>query len=241
MNKPSIMTIIIIICILIIGLYALGEVDYFSYKTQAEGNIQAPTVVIPSIGVQEKINNIGLEQGVYTESTNPTDGDIILFGHRTLQGSPFLRLNDVHNGDMFLIEWPGIGELKYNVVNTEIVPATASIPDSDEGNSAFLVTCDPIGSTENRLIIQGKLTETNPLNSDIINSNPQGSYGLYITGIFLILGLLFSYFYPKENRIYILATVLIITVILLLFCIHPIPSQIIYDKIGFLNGGSGWA
>ena len=43
------------------------------------------------------------------------------------------------------------------------------------------------------------------------------------------------YFYPKDNRIYILAAVLIISAVLFYCCINPIPSEIIYDKIIFLN------
>ena len=51
MNRQSISTAIVIICILIIGLYAMGEVNYFSSKVAIERNLEAPTIVIPSIGV----------------------------------------------------------------------------------------------------------------------------------------------------------------------------------------------
>ncbi|WP_295114345.1 sortase [uncultured Methanobrevibacter sp.] len=239
MNKPSIMTIIVIICILIIGLYAMGEVNYFSSKISIERNIESPVIVIPSIGVQEKINNETLDQGVLHElnSYTPDSGDVLLFGHRTLQGSPFLRLNELHNGDSFILEWPGIGELKYKVINTTIVPATYQLSAQEGGNSAYLITCDPIGSTENRLIIHGELSETNPINDAILKNNPQESNALIITAIFLIIGLVFSFFYPKDNRIYILATILIVSAILFYCCINPIPSGMIYDKIIFLNGG----
>ncbi|MDO5861146.1 MAG: sortase, partial [Methanobrevibacter sp.] len=85
MEKPSITTIIVIICILIIGLYAMGEVNYFSSKIIVERNIESPTVLIPSIGVKEKINNVSLDQGVLheLESYTPDKGDVLLFGHRT--------------------------------------------------------------------------------------------------------------------------------------------------------------
>lgn len=239
MNKPSIMTIIVIICILIIGLYAMGEVNYFSSKISIERNIESPVIVIPSIGVQEKINNETLDQGVLHElnSYTPDSGDVLLFGHRTLQGSPFLRLNELHNGDSFILEWPGIGELKYKVIDTTIVPATYQLSAQEGGNSTYLITCDPIGSTENRLIIHGELSETNPINDAILKNNPQESNALIITAIFLIIGLVFSFFYPKDNRIYILATILIVSAILFYCCINPIPSGMIYDKIIFLNGG----
>ncbi len=239
MNRPTITTIIVIICLLIIGLYAMGEVNYYSSKIVVERNIESPTIFIPSIGVNEKINNVSLSQGVLHEPTSytPTNGDVLLFGHRTLQGSPFLRLNELSNGDELLLEWPGIGEVKYTVISSIIVPADYQLNAAEGGNSLYLITCDPIGSTENRLIIQGELSETNPINNKIINDNPQESNALIITAIFLVIGLIFSYFYPKDQRGYILATVLIISAVLIYCCINPIPSELIYDKIIFLNGG----
>jgi len=238
MNKPSISTIVVIICLLIIGLYAMGEVNYFSTKAIVEKNIESPKIIIPSIGVDETINSESLNYGVLSDPGDsvPTRDPLLLYGHRTLQGSPFLRLNELNIGDTFLLEWPGIGEVKYTVVDTTIVPASYEITTHNE-NEIYLITCDPIGSTENRLIIQGEITSVNPINQEIIQNNPQESYALMITSIFLIIGLAISYFYPKENRIYILATVLIIFAVLLYCCISPIPSELIYDKIIFLNGG----
>lgn len=239
MNKPTITTIIVIVCLLIVGLYAMGEVNYFSTKVAVERNIDSPAIVIPSIGVNEKINDETLDLGVLHEPTSykPTEGDVLLFGHRTLQGSPFLRLNELSAGDTLLLEWPGIGEVTYTVANQTVVPATYQLDAVEGGNSLYLITCDPIGSTENRLIIQGEMSSTNPINNEIIKNNPQESNAWIISGAFLLIGLAFSFFYPKDQRIYILATVLIISAILLYCCINPIPSEIIYDKINFLNGG----
>lgn len=238
MNRPNISTIIVIICILIIGLYAMGEVNYYSSKIVVERNIDSPKIIIPSIGVNEKINNESLNQGVLSDPGKnvPTKDPIVLYGHRTLQGSPFLRLNELSVGDNFQLEWPGIGELNYTVSNTTIVPATHILNATGE-NTTYLITCDPIGSTENRIIVQGELNEKNPINNQIIKDNPQESNALIISAIFLIVGLVFSYFYPKEYRIYILATILIVSAILFYCCINPIPSELIYDKIMFINGG----
>lgn len=239
MKKPSIVTIILIICLIIIGLYAMGEVNYFSSKIAIERNIESPTIVIPEIGVSEKINNVSLSQGVLLDngSYTPTEGDVLLFGHRTLQGSPFLRLNELSEDDTLLLEWPGIGELNYTVVNKTIVPATFELHALQNSDKIYLITCDPIGSTENRLIIEGELTDKNPVNNEIIKDNPQKSYAFYISIGFLILGVILSLIYPKETRIYILVTVLIISAILIYCCFNPISSQLIYDKIIFLNGG----
>ena len=145
-------------------------------------------------------------------------------------------MNELSVGDSFLLEWPGVGELNYTVVSNTIVPATFELTDIG-GNGSYLITCDPIGSTENRMIVQGELASKNPINTTILKNNPQESNALIITVIFLVIGLAFSFFYPKDNRIYILATVLIIGAVLFYCCINPIPSEIIYEKIIFLNGG----
>ena len=133
-------------------------------------------------------------------------------------------------------KWPEIGELNYSVANTKIVPSTYQFNPQGE-NNLYLITCDPIGSTENRLIIEAELMHKGPVNNEIIQNNPQESNALIISTIFLILGLILSYFYPKDNRIYILITVIIISAVLFYCCINPIPSQEIYNKINFLNGG----
>ena len=239
MNRPSISTIIVIICILIIGLYAAGEVNYFAHKTVTEKNITSPVVMVDKVGINEKMNNQSLDLGVMIDekSSIPTKGDVVIFGHRTLQGSPFLRLNELENGDIITLEWPEVGEVNYSVTNKTIVPATYHLNVNETGNKVLLITCDPIGSTENRLIIEGQRGNVSGIDEKIIHDNPQESNAWIISGAFLIVGLIISFVYPKESRPYILATVLIISIILFYFCFNPISSQLIYDKINFLNGG----
>lgn len=239
MNKSIISTAIVIICIIIIGLYAAGEVNYFSHKTVTEKNITSPVVIVDKVGINEKINNESLSLGVMTDerSSIPTHGDVVLFGHRTLQGSPFLRLNELTNGDIITLEWPEIGEVNYTVTNQKIVPATYKLNLNDSGDNIMLITCDPIGSTANRLIIEGEQSGVSGINEKIVHDNPKASYAWIISAAFLIIGLAIAFIYPKDARPYILVTVLIISAILFYFCFNPISSQIIYDNIIFLNGG----
>ena len=239
MERPNISTVVVIVCIIIIGLYAAGEVNYFSHKTITERNITSPVVIIEKVGITEKINNVSLSQGVMIEekSSIPTKGDVVLFGHRTLQGSPFLRLNELEKGDNIKLEWPQIGEVTYKVINKTVVPASYQLSTNQSGDHIFLVTCDPIGSTENRLIVEGEMTNVSGINEKIIKDNPQESFALIISTVFLVAGLIISFVYPKEGRIYILASILIISILLFYFCFNPISSQLIYDKIIFLNGG----
>ena len=245
----KISTIIIIIAFLIIGLYALTEVNYFSYKNVAESDdINASVVIIPSINVFEKINNVSISQGVYLdeESNLPTKGDVVLFGHRTLQGSPFFRLDSLKEGDVITLEWPGIGEVNYTVKSSEIRSANSELilnESHDSGNlsnqNLYLVTCHPIGSSAERLIVCAQLNSTSLINETALGQNPQASWAWFISLGFLIFGLIISFLSPKEDRKIILAVVVIITIILVYFCIFPVSSQIWADQLGWLNGLMG--
>ena len=244
--KPT--TIIVIIAFLIIGLYALTEVNYFSYKQVAESkDVNASVVVIPAIGVFEKINNVSISQGVYIDETSniPTKGDTVLYGHRTLQGSPFLRLDSLKKGDVVTVEWPGIGEVNYTVKESEIIAPTNFL-DLNESHvndvnnqDLYLVTCHPIGSSAQRLVVTAELDSISPINETVLEQNPQAHWAWLITAGFLILGLIVAYFTPAEERKIILAVVIIITIILAYFCIFPISSQVWADQLGWLNSMMG--
>ena len=244
--KPT--TIIVIIAFLIIGLYALTEVNYFSYKQVAESkDVNASVVVIPAIGVFEKINNVSISQGVYIDETSyiPTKGDTVLYGHRTLQGSPFLRLDALKKGDVVSVEWPGIGEVNYTVKESEIIAPTNFL-DLNESHvndvnnqDLYLVTCHPIGSSAQRLVVTAELDSISPINETVLEQNPQAHWAWLITAGFLILGLIVAYFTPAEERKIILAVVIIITIILAYFCIFPISSQVWADQLGWLNSMIG--
>lgn len=242
-------TIIVIIAFLIIGLYALTEVNYFSYKNVVEPpEINASVVIIPSIGVHERVNNVSISQGVFLDerSNLPTKGDAVLFGHRTLQGSPFLRLDALKKGDVVILEWPGIGEINYTVKDSQIVPATYDLVLNESHETAdihdqnlYLVTCHPIGSSAERILVTTGLNSTSLINETAIQENPHADWAWYITFGFLIFGLIISYFTPAEERKIVLAVVIAITIVLIYFCIFPVSSQIWADQLGWLNSLMG--
>ena len=243
-------TIIVIIAFLIIGLYALTEVNYFSYKNVVEPpEINSSVVIIPSIGVHEKINNISISQGVYIYETSnlPTKGDVVLFGHRTLQGSPFLRLDALKKGDIITLEWPGIGEVNYTYKESKIVPASYDKFVLNESHKRgdihqqqlFLITCHPIGSSAERIIATADLNSTSLLNETVLQENPHADWAWYITLGFLALGLIVTYLSPADERKIILAVVIAITIVLIYFCIFPVSSQIWADQLGWLNSLMG--
>ena len=217
-------------------------------ETSSESkDVNASVVVIPSLGVFEKINNVSISQGVYIDVTSniPTKGDTVLYGHRTLQGSPFLRLDALKKGDVVTVEWPGIGEVNYTVKKSEIIDPTNFL-DLNESHvndvnnqELYLVTCHPIGSSTQRLVVTADLDSISPINETVLEQNPQAHWAWLITAGFLILGLIVSYFTPAEERKIILAVVIAITIILAYYCIFPISSQVWADQLGWLNSLMG--
>ncbi|KZX14732.1 sortase family protein [Methanobrevibacter cuticularis] len=235
----KIATIVLIISLLVVGAYASLEVSYYSSKIAIEKDLSSPRVLIPAIGINERINNVSINQGVYHEEVSylPTKGDVILFGHRTGYGFPFLRLNELKIGDNVTLEWPGIGQVNYTITNSSIVPASYLLPVENNTQRLYLITCDPPGFTTNRLIYEANMTNVGELNSTILKDNPQENYGLYISLLFLGLGLILSYFYPiKEDRLIVLIVVIAISAFLFYNYFYPLPPEIISDKLNWLNG-----
>jgi len=233
---------VVIIGLILVGMYALTDVAYYSSKMSIEKDISSPVVLINSIGLNEKINNVSLSQGVMIDEISkfPTKGEVILHGHRTGYGGPFLSLNEVKIGDIVTLEWPGIGQVNYTVKNSTIVPPSHTIPVSNETQRIYLITCDPPGFPTNRLIITADMSGEGPLNDIIVEENPDKIMALIISLLFLSLGLVLSYFYPiKEDRLFILATVLIISGILFFAYFVPFDPDIVGSKISFLNGDFG--
>jgi len=233
-------TVVVIIALVVVCMYALLEVTYFSSKIAIERDISSPVVLIPAIGVNEKINNVSISQGVYHEELSyaPTKGEVILFGHRTSYGSPFLRLNELNTGDVVTLQWKGIGEVNYTITNSRIVPASYLLPVNNSTQRLYLITCDPPGFTTNRLILEADMTNVGPLDETILKENPQEHYALYICIGFLAIGLILAFFYPiKEDKLFVLIAVLAISAVLFYAYFFPFSPDVIGSKIEWLNGG----
>ena len=226
-------TIIVIIAFLIIGLYALTEVNYFSYKNVVEPpEINASVVIIPSIGVHEKINNISISTIVAIGTSLP---ELVT------------SVTALKKGDIITLEWPGIGEVNYTYKESKIVPASYDKFVLNESHKRgdihqqqlFLITCHPIGSSAERIIATADLNSTSLLNETVLQENPHADWAWYITLGFLALGLIVTYLSPADERKIILAVVIAITIVLIYFCIFPVSSQIWADQLGWLNSLMG--
>lgn len=231
-------TILVLVGMVIISLYGLIEVSYYSSaQSMAANSSDTPYLDIPSIGVNQPINNKSVDYGIYHEpkSAKPGTGTVALFGHRTLHGSPFLNLDKVHAGDNITIEWPGIGNAEYQVLNSTIVPASYQLS-IDQGNQLFLITCYPLGSTKERLMIQAKQVAVYPINRTRNNPSYDPPYAIIILLGFFVGGTVLSFLYPvKEEQYIIFLATIVITAFLIVAYMYPIPPDAIESKLSWAN------
>lgn len=226
---------------IIISLYFMVEVGY--YATAAginENRSDTPYLEIPAIGVDQSINNKSIDYGVYYEpkSAKPGFGTVILAGHRTFYSSPFLKLDQLKNGDNITVSWPGIGNVQYKVINSFVVPGSYQLS-LEQGNTLVLYTCYPLGSSKERLVIQANQTKISPFKYTKTNNEDNSSpipYALLLIGSFLGIGLTLSYAYPvKEDKIFVFIATITLSLLLLYGYIFPTPPDNVASIISNLN------
>jgi LPXTG-site transpeptidase (sortase) family protein len=144
-----------------------------------------PSVIIPKINVQiptvfsvdsnsEAAIQAGLENGVVHYPTTPKPGELgnsAFFGHSSNnifnKGKykfAFVLLHKLQPGDTFYLTYKGT-VYGYKVIDTKIVPPSdvgvlESVP--GETATATLITCDPPGTTINRLVVIGRQVSPDP-------------------------------------------------------------------------------
>lgn len=231
-------TAMVLVGMVIISLYFLIEVEYYAYSKNINTNPQdTPYLKIPKIGVNESINNRSIDYGIYFEpkSYKPSQGTTILFGHRTLHGSPFLNLDKLQPGDKMYVEWPTIGNVSYTMVNSTIVDASYQMP-VEQGNYLFLITCYPLGSDEKRLIIQAKYDTITPLITTQNVANPQAPMGVMLILGLLAGGMILGRVYPvTEDRKFIYIAAVALTLLLVYAYFFPVPTNNLESMLSEAN------
>ncbi|MBM4240942.1 MAG: class E sortase [Euryarchaeota archaeon] len=235
-------TFFILAGMFIISLYFLIDVNYYAnIQNASENKTNTPYLVIPKIGVNEKINNQSVSYGIYHDpkSAKPGFGTVVLHGHRTLYGSPFLNLEKLQKGDNITLEWPGIGNVEYKVERSFIVPSSYRLS-VEQGNVLFLATCYPLGSTKERLIIEAKLEKIYPFENKNTSNSTKKYYAIIMICIFLGAGLSLTYFYPvEEDKIIIFIATLTLTLFLLCGFLFPIPPDYLASKLSDISNFLG--
>ncbi|MDZ4172647.1 MAG: class E sortase, partial [Methanobacteriaceae archaeon] len=155
--------------------------------------------------------------------------------HRTLYGSPFLKLDKLKKGDTVFLDWAGIGKVEYIVNRSFVVPASYRIS-VKQGKKLFLITCHPLGSTKDRLIVEAQFKKIYPFQKILTYDNPQSYYALIIILGFLIGGLSATYLYPvDDDKIWLLIATIGLSLFLTLGYLFPIPPEFISTQLSNIN------
>ncbi len=138
----------------------------------------SPEIIIPKINVEipvvydvgtidDPAIESGLERGVVHYATTPMpgqDGNLVIVGHSSNnifnKGKykfAFVLLSRLDNGDTFYIQKDG-KRYTYEVYKKSIVKPTevGVLAGTDKAATATLITCDPPGTSTNRLVVVGQ-------------------------------------------------------------------------------------
>jgi len=126
-------------------------------------------IEIPRLGVREWViqgtSKEALEKGAgHIEGTSipGLGGNFAIAGDRVLYSAPFLRLDQVAEGDEMLIHMP-YADFTYRVeAKTNVAPTEVSVLQPRGYDSVTLATCDPPWQMQTRIIIFARLAGTAP-------------------------------------------------------------------------------
>jgi LPXTG-site transpeptidase (sortase) family protein len=124
-------------------------------------------LVIPRIKVDQTIvmgtavSDLREGPGLWRGGAFPgTPGNSTIAGHRTTYGAPFYDVDQLRYGDLIIVDVPWQPRAVYEVRGRAIVPASeVSVTQPTPGVRLTLVTCHPVHSAAQRMVIQAELVE----------------------------------------------------------------------------------
>lgn len=167
-------------------------------------NVEAP-VIYDQDSVNEAAFQLALRNGVvhYPGTAEPGKvGNVVIFGHSSGQvWAPgnykfvFMHLDRLNAGDKIFLEYQGT-RYEYEVTGKSVVaPTQLSVLDQPDSDRVLtLITCTPVGSNKNRLIISAKQvapqppavpmpTETQPTINTEVHALPSQSSAGFIDSV----------------------------------------------------------
>jgi sortase A len=149
-------------------------------------NVQIP-VVYDEPSIQDQAVETALERGVLHYATTPSPGEhgnVVVFGHSSNnifnKGKykfAFVLLSRLEAGDTFYLTKDG-KRYAYRIYDKKIVKPTdvGVLGSAAKPDSATLITCDPPGTSLNRLVVTGEQISPDPnvnVASSAVKSNSQ--------------------------------------------------------------------
>lgn len=157
-----------------------------------------PKIIIPKINLEVPVvygeesiaeNDVqrALEEGVLHYPITPEPGELgnsVFFGHssnnifnRGDYKFAFVLLNQLEEGDTFMLEKDGIRYV-YRIFDKEVVPPTdfsVLDPHPEKDSIVTLITCDPPGTSINRLAIYAEQISPDPIENSESSVDPRDS------------------------------------------------------------------
>lgn len=125
-------------------------------------------VLIPSINLDKQLysgptqRDLSLGPWLMPRVGAPDKGgNTVIAGHRFTYSGPdvFYHLDKIKTGDKITIYWQG-ERYDWEVTHTKVVPATeVSVQQNTKDTRLTLITCTPLLTAKDRLIVIAKLTE----------------------------------------------------------------------------------
>lgn len=144
-------------------------------------NVEVP-VVFDTKSVDEKAIQKDLEKGVVRYANSPLPGqkgNIAIVGHSSnniLNSGrykfAFVLLSRLDVGDTFILNYEG-KRFVYRIYDKKIVKPTelGVLGNADKPSTATLITCDPPGTSLNRLVVVGEQISPDPIKNVAVNSS----------------------------------------------------------------------
>jgi LPXTG-site transpeptidase (sortase) family protein len=146
-------------------------------------NVEIP-VVYDEPSIQEEAMQAALERGVVHYATTPNPGEkgnAVIFGHSSnniLNSGKykfaFVLLSRLQEEDTFMLERGG-QRYVYKVFEKKVVKPTdlSVLGSSDRTATATLITCDPPGTSINRLVVVGEQISPSPTGNVASTATPE--------------------------------------------------------------------
>jgi len=142
-------------------------------------------LLIPSISVETLVGESTIPDGLmempglFEFSQLPGKGDVnvSIAGHRDIYDRVFYHLDKVGHGDYLYVVHDGI-VFRYLYKDTEIVhPENWSVIKPQGFSCLTLVTCTPVGTTLNRMVLRAELVDYRPLGENYVFTVNEWSCG----------------------------------------------------------------
>ena len=132
------------------------------------------TLIVPRLnldipvfdGNSEEVMSKGV--GLYDYGQLPGEGNrnTSIVGHRDIYGQEFYYIDTIVSGDLLYLEYDGM-QYTYEYESTEIVDAENWDPIRvKEYPCLTLTSCDPIGTSLNRIIVTSRLVDISPIQEE---------------------------------------------------------------------------